>query len=437
MHFPTLEDAYLCYEEYVRQCGFDVRNSTNKTDRSGNILGKYMLGSRGGDPYANKLRDMSGNYIEGPSKRTSSQRCFCKARIILKPVPIKGFVIMGFKEEHNHPLATGRSKMFLRCNRNVSVAYQNFIFDCGRANIEPTRAHSLVKEMTSSYEDFDATIADQLWLFWTDAIGRANYDVYGDIISFDPTFRTNRYHMIFVSFTGVDNHWKNVTFAVGLLARENYKNFKWLLRSFKRAMGHVPTTIGPKLASNKKFVRKLKDAVYSDHLTPVQFEERWEAVIAEFNLELNQWLSEMFGIQDQWIPSYFSDNEMASLLRTTSRRGYLCRHSFVALHRCRVKTIPRQFLKARWTKNALQDHTRAWFAFKNLINLAGDDKEKVDTILATMKHINTSFLETTRAQTNNGLAHRADWFITPVESEVVTIRNPDISRNKGCVKGIC
>ena len=154
-----------------------------------------------------------------------------------------------------------------------------------------------------------------------------------------------------------------------------------------------------------------------------------------------------------------SDNHVTCGCKFYFRRGYLCRHSFVALHQCRVKTIPRQFLKARWTKNALQEQTflgfthddaeysskersklkrtRAWFAFKNLINIDGDDKEKVDTILATMKHINTSFLETTRAQTNNSLAHRADWFITPVESEVVTIRNPDISRNKGCVKGIC
>ena len=49
--------------------------------------------------------------------------------------------------------------------------------------------------------------------------------------------------MIFVPFTGVDNHWKNVTFGAGLLAKENYKNFKWLLRSFKKAMGRVPSTV--------------------------------------------------------------------------------------------------------------------------------------------------------------------------------------------------
>ncbi|WOG92215.1 hypothetical protein DCAR_0311478 [Daucus carota subsp. sativus] len=656
MHFPTLEDAYLYYKEYGRQGGFDVRKSTKKTDRYGNILAKYMQCSRGGNPYANKLRDSSGNYVEGPSRRTSSQRCFCRAQIILKPAAIRGFVIMGFEEEHNHPLATGRNKMFLRCNRNVSVAYQDFIVDFGRANIGPTRAHSLVKEMTGSYDNVGATISDfknfsrdvkvrieakdtdQLLskfktrraspdegfyydykldkkgrlsgLFWTDVIGRANYDAYGDMISFDPTFRTNRFHMVFVPFTGVDNHWKNVTFAAGLLAKENYKNFKWLLTSFKKAMGRAPTTvitdqckaikkaiskwwsssrhrlcmwhimakfpskIGPKLASNKKFVSKLKDAVYSDHLTPVQFEERWEAVIAEFNLVLNPWLSKMFSICAQWIPAYFSDIEMAGLLRTTSRsessnfyfqhfhdsgdtlvefwssfesamdrqrmrnaddekksqkipltditlanesdaanlytlelfylvreeiksgcyhtivesmfrdddcshfkfkdvllndqvfevslrhcdnhvicsckfyfrRGYLCRHSFAALHQCCVKTIPHQFLKARWTKNALQEHsflgsnhvdaeydnkerrklkrTRAWFEFKSLINIAWDNEEKVDEILGTMKKMNNSFSESTRAQTNNVVAHRADRFIPP--AEINELRQSDL-----------
>ena len=35
-------------------------------------------------------------------------------------------------------------------------------------------------------------------LFWTDAIGQANYEVFGDIVSFDPTFRTNK--LVFVQY---------------------------------------------------------------------------------------------------------------------------------------------------------------------------------------------------------------------------------------------
>lgn len=119
-----------------------------------------------------------------------------------------------------------------------------------------------------------------------------------------------------------------------------------------------------------------------------------------------------------------------------------------------MKTIPRQFLKPRWTKNALQEHSflgstqvdaslnnkersklkrsRAWFEFKNLINIAGDDEEKLDTILADLKTMNNPFCETTGPQSNSDVPHRADKFISPPESNEVAVQNPDISRNTGC-----
>ncbi|XP_074339719.1 protein FAR1-RELATED SEQUENCE 5-like [Apium graveolens] len=317
---------------------------------------------------------------------------------------------MGFNEEHNHPLASGAEKMFLKCNRNVSVPHQNLIMDCARVNIGATKAFSLAKERAGSYEKVGATLTDfknfardvkarigkhdsdmilakfklkkessqntfyydykvdrkghLTGLFWTDAIGQANFDVFGDIVSFDPTFRTNRYNMVFVPFTGVNNHWKNVTFAAGLLAKENYKNFKWLINTFKKVMGRaprcvitdqcaaikkalnkwwrqtkhrlcmwhimnkLPTKVGPALASDKKFIQKLKSAVYSDHLTQTEFVERWNDVIVEYKLESNPWLTEMFNKRNEWIPTYFSDIEMAGLLRTTSRRSHISRILF-------------------------------------------------------------------------------------------------------------
>ena len=49
--------------------------------------------------------------------------------------------------------------------------------------------------------------------------------------------------MVFVPFTGVNNHWKNVTFAAGLLEKEDYKNFKWIINTFEDAMGRAPKTV--------------------------------------------------------------------------------------------------------------------------------------------------------------------------------------------------
>ncbi|KAK1374701.1 hypothetical protein POM88_030894 [Heracleum sosnowskyi] len=146
--------------------------------------------------------------------------------------------VMSFVEEHNHPLVYGASRMFLRCNRNLSVVNQHFIMDCSRASVGATKSHALVKELYGSYEDIGAIVNDfnnflrdvkvrigdhdaamilakfklkkemsnnifyydykvdkkghLTGLFWTDAIGQANFDVFGDIVLFDPTYRTNR-----------------------------------------------------------------------------------------------------------------------------------------------------------------------------------------------------------------------------------------------------
>lgn len=49
--------------------------------------------------------------------------------------------------------------------------------------------------------------------------------------------------MVFIPFTGVDNHKKNVTFAAGLLSREDVESYSWLLEAFLKVMGHQPKII--------------------------------------------------------------------------------------------------------------------------------------------------------------------------------------------------
>lgn len=146
-HFLTLDDEYDFYYEYGCICNFDVRKSTKKTNSHGYLRAKYIVYNRGGSPYKHKSKLVDDHVVEGSHtrRRTISCRCNCQARIVLKPVGVKGFVVISFIEEHNHPLATGASRMFLRCNRNLSVAHQNLIMDCLRANIGVIKSHSLAK----------------------------------------------------------------------------------------------------------------------------------------------------------------------------------------------------------------------------------------------------------------------------------------------------
>nr|KAJ0203508.1 hypothetical protein LSAT_V11C500240900 [Lactuca sativa] len=49
--------------------------------------------------------------------------------------------------------------------------------------------------------------------------------------------------MVFVPFTGIDNHKKCVTFGAGLLSREDGSSYSWLLTTFLKAFKKQPTLV--------------------------------------------------------------------------------------------------------------------------------------------------------------------------------------------------
>ncbi|KAK1425249.1 hypothetical protein QVD17_20597 [Tagetes erecta] len=145
-------------------------------------------------------------------------------------------------------------------------------------------------------------------LFWSDGESKRNYQVFGDIMSFDATYRSNRYSMVFVPFTGIDNHNNNVSFGAALLASETAETYKWLLRCFLKAFGKQPdvvvtdqdpamkkaieevfsgsrhrlcmwhvmhklsTKVGVMLCNTTDFKQRICDIVWTDSLNPSEFE---------------------------------------------------------------------------------------------------------------------------------------------------------------------
>ena len=49
--------------------------------------------------------------------------------------------------------------------------------------------------------------------------------------------------MVFVPFTGVDNHKRSITFGFGLLLNEDIGSYVWLFENFKKAVGNEPYII--------------------------------------------------------------------------------------------------------------------------------------------------------------------------------------------------
>ena len=161
--------------------------------------------------------------------------------------------------------------------------------------------------------------------------------------------------MVFVPFTGVDNHNKSITFAVGLLLNEDIPSYVWLFENFKKAMGnephvlltdqdpavisavdtvfkhtthrfciwHIMFKLPSKLPSSTynhpDFKKRFNDVVWSTDLSREEFAQSWHQLLYGFKLDSNHWLLRMFSLRSFWICAFFNDVEMGGLMRTTSR----------------------------------------------------------------------------------------------------------------------
>ncbi|KAK1423954.1 hypothetical protein QVD17_19265 [Tagetes erecta] len=99
--------------------------------------------------------------------------------------------------------------------------------------------------------------------------------------------------MVFVPFTEIDNHNNNVSFGAVLLASETAETYKWLLR-----------LVGAMLCNTSDFKQRICDIVWTDSLTPAEFEEGWHTVIKDFELSNNNWLVDIYEMRESWIPTY-------------------------------------------------------------------------------------------------------------------------------------
>ncbi|KAK8946753.1 Protein FAR1-RELATED SEQUENCE 5 [Platanthera zijinensis] len=179
--------------------------------------------------------------------------------------------------------------------------------------------------------------------------------MFGDLLSFDTTYSTNKYAMIFAPFTGLNHHRLSITFGAALLANEKTESFFWLFEKFLECMGgnepilivtdqdpamrsaleisfktakhqfymwHIMKKLSEKvggcLNANSVFQRRFKTCVWNSE-SPNEFETNWNAIISDFELSKNDWLSHMFEIRKMWIPVYLQDIPLSGLLRTTSR----------------------------------------------------------------------------------------------------------------------
>jgi len=81
-------------------------------------------------------------------------------------------------------------------------------------------------------------------VFWSHASQQGDYADFGDVITFDTTYRTNLYSMPLAMFVGCNNQLQNIVFAQALVRDERADTFEWIFKTFQECMnGKDPITI--------------------------------------------------------------------------------------------------------------------------------------------------------------------------------------------------
>nr|XP_027118450.1 protein FAR1-RELATED SEQUENCE 5-like [Coffea arabica] len=73
-------------------------------------------------------------------------------------------------------------------------------------------------------------------IFWADASMLMDYTYFGDVVTFDTTYKTNKEYISLGVFVGFNQFRQSVIFGATLLYDETIESFKWVLGTFVEAV---------------------------------------------------------------------------------------------------------------------------------------------------------------------------------------------------------
>ncbi|XP_041004103.1 protein FAR1-RELATED SEQUENCE 3-like [Juglans microcarpa x Juglans regia] len=325
MKFATDHELMAYYMRYAKQQGFGVITQRTKREANGRV--KYLtIGCARGGKY-----HPSHSNISRPRPTIKTD---CKAQINAHLME-GSWVVTTVEIAHNHSTVSPQKSRFFRSHKCLDE-YSQMMLDLNDMAARQLRLGKGGGEALTEYFKrirlhnygfvYVIDMDEELRLrnvFWPDARSRAAYEYFGDVITFDMTYLTNRYGMPFAPFVGVNHHGQSILLGAGLISSKDISTFVWLFRAWLECMdGHAPKAIitdqdramksaialvfphtrhkyclwhimrklHEKLGSHAAFNVGLKIAIQNalyDLQTCGEFEEKWGQFIQKYDLGEN------------------------------------------------------------------------------------------------------------------------------------------------------
>ncbi|XP_043719780.1 protein FAR1-RELATED SEQUENCE 5-like isoform X2 [Telopea speciosissima] len=362
MKFVDLKAAYSFYSNYARMIGFGVRIDRTNLSRKREPDGSRQVLSKRFVCYKEGFRNDNHKRYRGKEVRHRAEvRIGCPAFIVVKAAA-DGWVIDKFEPNHNHPMIFPGQTFRLRSPQHLMD--KSYIRRNERKMIAEDCQAVLTYFDSMQVRDpgfiYSIKISDDgmvSGIFWADSIARSAYEVFGDVVVFDTTYKTNRYKWPFGLFTGVNHNAQSVLFGCGLVANETKESFEWLFKAWMNAMGdktpkaiitdectgiipavgsvfpqtvhrlcswnvskHALEHLGALWYQHPDFKKDWKECIYRSW-TKEDFLARWEAMMMKYNLKNHSWLSDKFAQKEYWVPCYLRGSFFAGLSSTRRSEG--------------------------------------------------------------------------------------------------------------------
>ncbi|KAJ3702630.1 hypothetical protein LUZ61_006335 [Rhynchospora tenuis] len=390
MEFKSIDDAFNFYNMYGGKKGFSVRRQSRNSSKKGVTAVLFVCSKEGlSKRQKHEHKELgSSSKLPTPQKDQGSSRTNCKAYIRLKLVNEVIRQVTKFHDVHNHEFApnTSSKRRRLRSLRFMTSNDEKIILDLNAQNVGPSKIMEYLSiqhggknnvsfttkdvsnliardnakligrdvETTLIYfqkkkeedpEFFYAVDADEdgflKHIFWVDGRARRAYLEFGDVVTFDTTYNTNKYSMPLAPFVGVNHHRQSIFFGMALLRSEGTSNFSWLFETWLKAMydkhplaiitdqdtamksaikivfpntihrcckWHIMRNARENLATLYRLNPTLQpelELIVNCSKTVLEFENNWAAMIEKYKLKDNNHLKNMYEKRVEWGPAYF------------------------------------------------------------------------------------------------------------------------------------
>ncbi|XP_074347352.1 protein FAR1-RELATED SEQUENCE 5-like [Apium graveolens] len=368
MMFDSLDEAESFYRGYGRSIGFEIIiRSSHKHSRNGGISSRLYICRKGGrlGPKPLEVEDRA----KGKRPRDVIPRtCYRAHMCVAHKVSSNKWEVTKVNLEHNHAMVTSDKVNFMQRSCNIDPFTRSLIELFNKSVIETPKVMNLLSETCGGIEKigfsaqdvrnvirdirrrvFDSGDAEcglvllrdlqkqsdgnffyrvdvdeenrVRGLVWVDPRSLNAYKNFGDVVTFDSTYRTNRYDMPFIPITGVNHHYQNILFGFELIRDEKETTYRWVLKTWLEAVDNKPpitiitdqdialsnaiSEVMPNTNHtyctwhiSSKFPEKLStlytqysefktdfNACIYKSLSPTEFEGRWEDLKEKYDLE--------------------------------------------------------------------------------------------------------------------------------------------------------